>query len=103
MRNKSLFAAAACAAALAGISAGPAFAGEITGNGKPVLAPAKSGNECAFSGHNDAPDNPLDIFNAGGPSQSYGQLNRLGLIKSLFGATPSQFNPSDACNPHAAE
>ena len=103
MRNKSLFAAAACAAALAGISAAPAFAGEITGNGKPVLAPAISGNACAFSGKNDAPDNPLTIFNAGGPSQSYGQLNRLGLIESLFDATPSQFNPSDSCNKNAAE
>jgi hypothetical protein len=49
----------------------------------------------------DNPDNPLNIFNAGGQSQSYRQLNRLGVIKLLFNATPSQFNPSDNCNPNA--
>ena len=101
MRNKRLLAVATCATALTGLSAGPAFAGEITGNGKPVPAPSKSGNQCAFSGKNDNPDNPLNIFNAGGQSQSYGQLNRLGVIKLLFGATPSQFNPSDSCNHNA--
>ena len=80
----------------------PAQAGEITGSGKPVPAPVKSGNPCAFSGHNDNPTNPLNIFDAGGHSQSYGQLNRLGVIKNLTGATPSQFNPSDSCNKNAA-
>ena len=102
MRSKSLLTAAACAVALAGLTAGPAFAGEITGSGKPVPAPVKSGNPCAFSGKNDNPTNPLDIFDAGGHSQSYGQLNRLGVIRNLTGATPSQFNPSDSCNKNAA-
>jgi len=58
MRKRSLLAAAACSAALAALSAGPAFAGEIKGppggGGEPT--PVKSGvasSICAFSGLND--------------------------------------------------
>jgi hypothetical protein len=56
MRKKRL-AAAACAVALAGLSAGPAIGGEITGNGKWIAgseeAPLHGKSECAFSGQND--------------------------------------------------
>jgi hypothetical protein len=34
---------------------------------------------------------------AGGVSQSYGQLVRLGVIENFFGATPKTFNPGDTC------
>ena len=48
MLKKSRFAAAVCAVAIVGLSAGPAFAGEVTGTGKP---PGRSEWEfaCAFS------------------------------------------------------
>ena len=99
-RLLALFGAGTLALALAG----PALAGEITGNGKPVPAPTVAHSACSFSGHNDAPDNPLSgTENPGGTSQSYGQLNRLGIIEDLFGATPKTFNPGDACRGNLAE
>jgi hypothetical protein len=81
---------AVCAAAVGAFSAGSAFAGEITGNGKPVPAPAKAASECSFSGHNDD-------FNEAAPfggtiAQSYGLLVAQG-YKDAF---PS---PGVACNP----
>jgi len=93
--KRSLAAIAVCAAALATLSAGPAMAGEITGNGeKENQNQGKSW--CSFSGHNDFPDAPLDGSFAEGPggqSQSFGQENRLGL------ADPHEGNPGLFCNP----
>jgi len=83
--------------AVAGPGVGTAFGGEITGNGKPTAGPAHANSICVFSGKNDAPDNPLDNPNAGGVSQSYGQLVRLGVIANFFGASPKTFNPGDTC------
>jgi hypothetical protein len=77
--------------------AGPAFAGEITGNGKPTAGPTHANSICVYSGFNDAPDNPKDIPDAGGTSQSYGQLVRLGVIANFFQASPKTFNPGDSC------
>jgi hypothetical protein len=36
--------------------AGSAFAGEITGNGKPTAAPDNANSECSFSGLDDPDD-----------------------------------------------
>src|SRR4051794_35458954 len=80
-----------------GTGAGAAYGGGITGKREPVPAPTLAHSVCAFSGHNDAPDNPLDIPDAGGHSQSYGQLNRLGVIANFFQASPKTFNPGDTC------
>jgi hypothetical protein len=93
MRTKSFLTAAACAAAVAGASAGAAFAGEITGNGKPTAGPTHANSICVFSGHNDDPGAPLTggPNGPGGQSQSFGQENKLGL------ADPHAFNPGDAC------
>jgi hypothetical protein len=102
MHKKSLFAVALSAAALTGLSAGPAFAGEIKGPGSPTGIPIGSGESftaavdnansiCAFSG--------LNHLHAGFPgeleirTQSYGQLVRAGL-KSDF---PSPGDPVDGC------
>src|SRR6266581_1323531 len=90
------FAAAICAVAVAGLSAGPAFAGEITGSGKPTAGPTHANSICVFSGHNDDPGAPLDGSGPNGPggqSQSFGQDVKLGLID------PHAFNPGDACGP----
>jgi hypothetical protein len=86
-----MLAAAVLAVAIAGTSAGTAFAGEITGNGKPTAGPTHANSICVYSGKNDNPDRPLTGFDPGGVSQSYGQENRLGLID------PHDFNPGDAC------
>ena len=89
---KSRLAVVFCAIAVAALSAASAFAGEITGNGKPTQGPAHANSICVFSGQNDDPTAPLDGPNGpGGKSQSYGQDVKLGLI------SPHDFNPGDAC------
>jgi hypothetical protein len=75
VRKKSLLSVAACAAALAGLSAGPAFAGEVngppgtpgvpnSGSGKATGAPAHANSICSFSGlHDMVPDEgPIDFI-----------------------------------------
>jgi hypothetical protein len=97
LSRKSTLVAVVCTMAVAGPWAGAAFAGEITGNGKPTAGPAHANSICVFSGKNDNPSAPLDNPDAGGVSQSYGQLVRLGVIENFFGATPKTFNPGDTC------
>lgn len=86
----------ACAVALAGLSTSTAFAGEITGNGKPTPATLVAHSICVFSGQNDDPSAPLSLDETiapngpGGVSQSFGQDVKLGL-------DPHAFNPGDAC------
>jgi len=53
MLKKSRVAAALCAVAIVGLSAGPAFAGEVTGNGKLSQGAINANSPCAFSGLND--------------------------------------------------
>jgi len=104
MRKKSLLAVAVSAAALAGVSAGPAFAGEITGppgtpgvpgsasgHRTPAVTNARSG--CAANGLNDM--NPaqgqIDLI-----VQNYGANKKLGLDPAVFGF------PGTGCNPTRA-
>ncbi len=94
MRQKLL--AALCAVIVAGVCAGSAFAGEVTGNGKPTAGPDHANSICVFSGQNDDPTAPLSLDMSvapngpGGHSQSFGQDVKLGL-------DPHAFNPGDAC------
>jgi hypothetical protein len=94
MRQK--FAAAICTVVVASFGASAAFAGEITGNGKPTAGPAHANSICVFSGKNDHPDAPLSLDltiapnGPGGVSQSFGQDVKLGL-------DPHAFNPGMAC------
>ena len=93
MKKKFLF-TAAIVAAVAGLAPSAAFAGEITGSGKPTSGPANANSICVFSGLNDDPDAPLDGSGPNGPggkSQSYGQDVKLGL------QDPHVFNPGAAC------
>jgi hypothetical protein len=92
MNKKSMLASGVCAVAILAASAQSASAGEITGNGEPTAGPEHANSICVYSGKNDAPDNPLDNPDAGGVSQSYGQLNRLGVVEA-FGLP----NPGQAC------
>ncbi len=84
MSKKSWLAAALCAVVFAGVSAGSAFAGEVTANGKPTGALLNSNSICSFSGQNDGNPPP-------GRVQSYGQDVKAGR------ADPHEFNPGDAC------
>ena len=96
MLRKATITAAVCTVALIGASASAAFAGEITGSGKPTQGPTHANSICVFSGHNDDPTAPLDGSGPNGPggtSQSYGQDVKLGLV------SPHEFNPGDACGP----
>jgi len=95
MRVRALIGATACAIVIA-VTAGPALAGEVTGNGKPTQGPAHANSICVFSGKNDDPtaprtlDEDLAPNGPGGPAQSFGQDVTLGL-------DPRVFNPGDAC------
>jgi hypothetical protein len=90
--RKSMLVAVVSAVIMVGPGAGAAFAGEITGNGKPTAGVANANSICVFSGKNDDPTG-IDPEENGPPgvSQSYGQENKLGLVD------PHEFNPGDAC------
>ena len=91
MSKRSLLAVAVCAA-VAGLSAGPALAGEVTGSGK--NEDQNQGKSwCSFSGLNDVPEGS-ETEGPGGRSQSYGQENKLGLVD------PHEANPGFFCNPN---
>ena len=83
---RRLVAVVACVGAVTGLGAGSAFAGEVTGNGKPTGAPSHANSICVFSGQNDNPAGSEED-GPGGRTQSYGQDVRLGL------ANPSALNP----------
>jgi hypothetical protein len=96
MSKRSFLAVAVCAA-VAGFSATPVLAGEVTGSG--IQEDQNQGRSwCSFSGLNDDPGAstvpPIGDNGPGGKSQSYGQENRLGLQDPPVG------NPGTFCNPN---
>lgn len=90
---------ATCSLAIIGTSASSALAGEITGKGKPTAGPDHANSICVFSGRNDDPTAPIvsaeptpEAPNGpGGPTQSYGQDVRYGLL------TPKIVTPGMTC------
>ena len=96
MGKRSLLAAALSAAAVTGIGANAALAGEITGNGKWIAgteeAPLNGRSECAYSGQND--EFVLGVAGDHGRTQSWGQIIRY--------AGPLGGGPGEACNPTKA-
>jgi hypothetical protein len=93
MLRKAAIMTAVCTVAFTASTA-TAFAGEVTGNGKPTGGPTHANSICVFSGKNDDPSAPLDGSGPNGPggvAQSYGQDVKLGL------QDPHAFNPGDAC------
>jgi len=111
MRRK--IAAAVCVLGVAGVSAGSALAGEITGNGKPLWTSTFVVNgevghtlhgqsACAFSGQEDLQfvdedGMPLAEATKGVPghAQSWGQIPKAGRdFLTSIGA-----NPGNSCNP----
>jgi hypothetical protein len=98
-RTKSLLAAAACAAAVAAVGAGPALAGEVTGNGKltpigaaPDTAPHAS-SICSFSGQNDG-EPPAG--RTAEHVQNWGQRTKA----DRDSLATIGFHPGDSCNGH---
>src|SRR5215510_13524221 len=98
MRVSTIVTATAGAAAAFVLATGPAFAGEITGNGKPTQGPAHANSICAFSGLEDG-DGAGFPGPGGAPPQNWGHS------KEAFGDTPAErkasgFQPGDSCNGH---
>lgn len=92
MLKKRVLTAAVCSVAIAGLGAGSAFAGEITGNGNWIAgseaAPLNGKSECAYSGQNDG----YVLGDRTAPrTQSWGQIVRQ--VGPLGG------EPGFACNP----
>jgi hypothetical protein len=74
----------------AALGTGSAFAGEITGNGKPTAAPDNANSECSFSGLDD-PDADGFVH-----TQNWGQLSQEARdFLASIGVTPGT-----ACNGH---
>lgn len=78
-----------------------AFAGEITGNGKWIAgsdeAPLNGKSACAYSGREDAPDGPDDIFK-GDLAQAWGLISQE--VRAFLSSVG--LHPGDACNPTRA-
>jgi hypothetical protein len=99
MRKGRLFLVAIFVTAFMSVSASATLAGEITGNGKPTHGPANANSICVFSGRNDDPTAPIESAEPteaapngpGGPTQSYGQDVRYGLL------TPAIVTPGMTC------
>jgi hypothetical protein len=97
MHKKSLLAVAVC---ISGLSAAPAFAGEVQGppgaaNQPGTPTPVASGvaaSECAFNGLNDFTQGQTELI-----TQNYGTNKRLGLDPAVFGF------PGTGCNPTRAD
>ena len=106
---KRLFLVTACVTAILTAGSTAAFAGEVTGNGKPTAGPEHANSICVFSGQNDDPNAPILTFfptpaapnGPGGRTQSYGQDVRYGLL------SPAIFTPGQTCrggsNPDRAQ
>ena len=112
MKKKSLLATLLCAVAFGALGAGSAFAGEITGNGKPlwtstavvdgeVVHTLHGASACAFSGQEDAryPASPDYDPTATNHAQSWGQIPKSGEGFTRDFATSIGANPGIACNP----
>jgi hypothetical protein len=103
MRIRPILVAPASATAALALSAGPATAGEINGNGQPPggegLGAAHAHSICAFSGLEDGDGGPVP-GPGNAPPQNWGHS------KEFFGSTPAErkasgFQPGDSCNGHS--
>lgn len=79
-----------CAAAAVAIGAGPAQAGEVTGNGEPITVNARS--LCAFSGLEDEPLDPGTVQNWGHTKKAFGLTGGANSVQTPFG--------EEGCNAH---
>ena len=116
MGKARLFAVAACAAAVVGVGASAAFAGEITGSGKggpngdgTPGGTLNASSACAFSGLEDGAATPGTVQNYGhraddpffGTVVSQKGASTLTLFIHPPGAPPEGILVTIGCNPHA--
>ena len=93
---RRLLAVVACMTAVAGLGAGSAFAGEITGKGKYIAgsdaAPLNGRSECAYSGLDDPDVDPVTGEDDFGRTQSWGQIIRFAGPRggASFGCNPNR-------------
>lgn len=99
MRKMSWIVAALCAVVFAVVSAGSAFAGEVTGNGKQTGMADHANSECGFSGQEDETA-------AGSPLRTQ-TPHEVWLNPAIFGGPPGGVvvnpepgSPGQACNGH---
>ena len=78
------------------LGAGPAFAGEVTGTGKPTQGPAHAKSICAFSGLEDGGEDPTAPSGPGAPPQNWGHIPRQ--VRPMLIAEGA--HPGDSCNGH---
>ena len=94
MRIKSMFVAATCGVGVAALGVGPAFAGEVTGNGKPTpIAAYVAKSIWSFSGQNDGEPPPGRTAEH---VQNWGQIPKE--VRDAIAAEGE--HPGDACNGH---
>jgi hypothetical protein len=99
MGMRRMLAVVACTVAVAALGAGSAFAGEVTGNGKPTpigAAPDEAPHAssiCSFSGQNDGEPPP---GRTAAHVQSWGQIPKE--VRDAIAAEGS--HPGDSCNGH---
>jgi hypothetical protein len=101
MRVKSWLVAAFCALVFAAVSAGSAFAGEVTGNGKGTGMAEHANSECGFSGREDE--------NAAGSPLRTQTPHEVWLNPAFFPVPPGGLvvnpdpgTPGQACNGHTS-
>jgi hypothetical protein len=86
--RKCLIGAAVCASLVLG-TAGSAFAGEITGNGKQTAGPTHAKSLCVFSGLEDndfeAPVQPGVVQNWGQVKKEFGLTGGANSVQTPFG------------------
>ena len=96
MGKTRLLVVAACAAAVVGVGASAAFAGEVNGSAtNPKDDFSQGASYCKYSGLND---DPSAAPPEGGKVQSYGQLRRNGGDPSSLDF-PLNLPPGVGCNP----
>ena len=109
MGKQRFLAVATCVAAVAGLGASSALAGEITGNGQYIAgsnaAPLNGKSDCAYSGQEDlqfVDDNGVPLANpmkgVPGHAQSWGQIDKV--TRDFL--TTIGMNPGIASNPTKA-
>jgi hypothetical protein len=97
MRKSTILIGAAAAGATLVLVAGPASAGEVTGNGKPTQGPAHANSICVFSGLEDGGEDPTAPSGPGAPPQNWGHVSKADrAFLTSIGA-----NPGSACNGHS--
>ena len=102
MRICTFAAVTAGAAASIVLASGPAFAGEITGGGKPTQGPAHAHSICAFSGLEDG-DGAGFPGPGGAPPQNWGHTQRGARAEGATWADlrAAGITPGQSCNGHS--